>query len=285
MRMEREIWKMSRYEVRKGAGAFLLIFILCMAVCRIPVNRAYASDVTADKESSEGWIWDEAGLLTEEEERTLEEKSEQILREYGISTVVVTTNQYEGSDILDWERSIFSEQNLGAGENQSCLMLGVSMAERDWGITAYGDAEAVFGSYTRERIGGKILDYLSEGEYYGAFDTYLDLAERFMKDAEDGRVYSASNPYKERINVGYIIIGAFVLSFVTALIVVNTWKRKMNTKILQNGAGNYLKNGSAEVTARSDIFLYHTVRRTRRQKENHNSGSMHSSGNGTRGKF
>lgn len=267
--------------------SILLTLILCAACCVIYTDAVYASDEAGDLSgAASGWIRDEAGLLSESEEEELEEKSQQICNEHGISAVIVTTNRYTGSDILDWEETIFAQQKLGAGEHESCLMLGISMAERDWGITAFGDAEEIFGSYSREKIGGEVLDDLSDGDYYGAFDTYLDMADQFMKDAEGGTIYSSSNPYRARINIVYIIIGSFAVSLIVSVIVVVSWKRKMNTKVLQSGAGDYLRRESFRLTERSDIFLYHTVRRTRRQKnENHGSGSMHSSGHGTRGKF
>lgn len=275
---------------------YLVLFAyMCLCICFIPSYEGKASEDSSDeaavpKEASaspaEGWVRDGAELLTESEEEKLEEKSREILSEYGVSTVIITTDRFEGSDILDWERKLFEEESLGEGDKNSSLMLGISMAERDWGITAYGEAERIFGAYVREKIGEEILDDLSDGDYYDAFDTYLDMADIFMADAREGKIYSESNHYKERINPVLVILGAAVLSFVIALIVVLSWKKGMNTRVLQDSAGAYLQQGSFRLTNRSDIYLYHTVNRTRRQKqENHSSGSMHSSGNGTSGKF
>lgn len=266
-------------------GRCLPAFILFLCIGLFPGYEAAASE-EASAAPAQGWIQDGAGLLTETEEERLEEKSREILSEYGISVVILTTERFEGSDILDWERRLFAEQSLGRGGSGSSLILGVSMAERDWGITAYGEAERIFGAYGRERIGEEILDALSDGDYYDSFDTFLDMADTFMSDAGEGKLYSESNHYRKRLNPAAVILGAAVLSFVVSLLVVLSWKRGMNTRVLQNGAGAYLKRGSFRLTNRSDIFLYHTVNRTRRQKnENHRSGSMRSAGNGTKGKF
>lgn len=268
----------------KGKGGWLL-FVLLLCVSLFPGFEAAASE-EAPVTPAEGWVQDGAGLLTESEEEKLEEKCRKILTEYGISTVIVTTDRFEGYDILDWERKLFAEQSLGAGEDGSSLILGISMAERDWGITAYGDAERIFGAYSKETIGGKILDDLSDGYYYDAFDTFLDMTDIFMADAGEGEIYSESNHYRERIHPAVIVLGAAALSFVVSLIVVLSWKKAMNTRILQNSAGAYLRRESVRLTNRSDIFLYHTVNRTKRQKQSsHSSGSMRSSGNGTKGKF
>ncbi len=263
----------------------ILLAALCLCVSLFPGAEASASE-EVPAFSAEGWIQDGAGLLTEEEEEKLEEKCGEILSEHGISVVIVTTNRFEGYDILDWERKLFADQNLGTGEENSALMLGISMAERDWGITAYGEAERIFSAYGRETIGGEILDDLSDGDYYDSFSTFLNMADTFMADAKEGKIYSESNHYRKRINPVFTVVGAAILSFIVSLIVVFSWKRGMNTRVLQNNAGAYLQQGSFRLTNRSDMFLYHTVNRTRKQKnENHRSGSMHSSGNGTKGKF
>lgn len=269
-------------------GLQLVMLIVCVSLC--VRGQVYASETYGDNPDENGWILDEAGLLTDSEEEALEEQSEQIFSKYGVSAVIVTTNRFEGSDILDWERRLFAEKGLGAGEKNSGLMLGISMAERDWGITAYGEAESIFGAYSRETIGGEVLEYLSDGDYYDAFCTYLDMTDIFLADAREGKIYSEAEPYKKKWNPVIIILGSFAVSFVVSLIIVATWKKAMNTRVLQNNAGAYLEQGSFMLTNRSDIFLYHTVNRSRRQKENRSSsggggGSMHSSGNGTRGKF
>lgn len=267
-------------------GILLVTLALCVSLCL--GEKAFASQTEKESPVRDGWIMDGAGLLTESEEEALEEKSEQILSKYGVSAVIITTNRFEGSDILDWERKLFAEQGLGAGEKNSGLMLGISMEERDWGITAYGEAEPIFGAYSRETIGEEILDDLSDGDYYDSFDTFLDMTDTFLADAKEGRIYSESNPYKKKWNPAIIVFGSLVVSFFVSLVIVMIWKKAMNTRVLQDHAGAYLEQGSFALTNRSDIFLYHTVSRSRRQKEHSSSsggGSMHSSGNGTSGKF
>lgn len=269
--------------VKKRGGILLAVFLLC--VCVLPGYEGMASEELKTV-PAEGWIQDGAGLLTEREEEKLEERSGELLSEYGISVVIVTTDRFEGYDILDWERKLFEEKDLGAGEDNSSLILGISMAERDWGITAYGRAERIFGAYGRETIGEEILDDLSDGDYYDSFSAFLDMADQFLADAETGKIYSESNHYRKPVNPIAAVLGAAAASFAVSLTVVLLWKKGMNTRVLQNNAGAYLRRGRFHLTNKSDLFLYHTVNRTRRQKnESHSSGGMHSSGNGTKGKF
>ena len=77
----------------KARGMLLAALCLCMSL--FPGAVASASE-EVPAFSAEGWIQDGAGLLTEEEEEKLEEKCGEILSEYGISVLIVTTNSFDG---------------------------------------------------------------------------------------------------------------------------------------------------------------------------------------------
>lgn len=235
----------------------------------------------------EGWVQDDAQLLTEEEERALEEECERIAQAHQSGIYIVTTDDFGGGDIKDWQRQIFTEYELGADCGESGVMLAVSMAERDWGLVSFGRAQEAFTTYGRERIGEIILPDLSDGEFYDAFSGYTSLAEEYLTAAERGKPYTEEHRYREGLSIPVIILASFILSFLASLVIVLKWKSDMNTRVRQSGAGAYLKRGSFRLYSRSDQFLYHRVSRTKRQKENTSgsSGSMHSDHSGTSGKF
>ena len=80
---------------------------------------------------------------------------------------------------------------------------------------------------------------------------------------------------------------SFLLSLGISAAVVIAWRKGMNTRVRQNGAMEYLKAGSFHLSNRSDLFLYHTVSRTKKpeQHSSSGSGSMRSDSSGTSGKF
>lgn len=259
----------------------LLFFLLCGFSVR-------AADMSvADMPGAEAgvWVWDQAGLLTSEEEESLNETCQQIANAHEVGISIITVEDFGGGDIKEWQRQLYAEYDLGVGDSDSGVMLAVSMAERDWGMVAFGDAQDVFTTYCRERIAGEFLDDLSEGNYYDSFSTYLMLCDEFLTAAEEGTPYSEEEPYRENIPVPVIIGAAFFISLIVSLLIVMSWKKSMNIRIQQNEAAMYFDRESFVLTRDADMFLYHTVSRRAKPKDNGTSHSMHSDSSGTSGKF
>jgi uncharacterized protein len=281
------------------ATLFLIVCIGCFGFASpISVSAESASNTTYNGELL---VQDDAGLLDEDELQSLQEYASKISEEHDLSVAIVTTpdftdSQINGSyfgenDILRWEQAYLSELSSftsgSSGDNtDSGILLAVSMSYRDWGIQTSGNATDALGTYARETIGSSIQTDLSDGEYEDAFRSYLSMTDTFLTAAENGDPYTYDNPYRESIPIPLIILAAFIISLIVSLIIVITWKKSMCTRIRQDGAEAYLQQGSFQLTGHSDIFLYHHVTRTRREKSNQNGGgNMKSNHSGTHGKF
>lgn len=70
---------------------------------------------------------------------------------------------------------------------------------------------------------------------------------------------------------------AFFIGLVIALVICISLKSKLKSVKMQRGAANYVRPGSMFVTASRDTYLYSTVTRTARPK---NNGGSHSSSSG-----
>lgn len=247
------------------------------------------SDLSVSGEDAVGFVQDDAGLLTAEEVKALEEECTEIVKRYHTSAYIITTPDFGAGDIKDWQREIFAGNSLGAESSGSGVMLAVSMAGRDWGLVGFGTAQEAFTTYGRELIGERILEDLSDGEYYDAFSRYLSMADDYLAAAEKGKPYTEDHPYGQGLRIPVIIGVSFLLSFAVSLGIVMSWKKSMNTRVPQEGAMEYMKEGSFRLYNRTDQFLYHTVSRTKRpEKTQSGSGSgsrTHSDRSGTSGKF
>lgn len=244
-------------------------------------------DTAARESHFDGWVQDDAGLLTMDEEKALESECRRLYKIYGTGVYIVTTPNFGRGDIKDWQRRIFSQYDLGADCGGSGVMLAISMAERDWGLVGFGSAQEAFSTYARERLGDLILDDLSDGEFYNAFSGYLSIADDYLSAAEEGKPYTEQHRYREGWRFPVIFGAAFLLSLGISAAVVLAWKKGMNTRVRQTGAMEYLKAGSFYLSKKSDLFLYHTVSRTKKpeQKSSGGSGGMRSDRSGTSGKF
>ena len=271
-------------------GRLLLCMVIIWIAGLAAESRIGMPEVAAagNDPGFEGWVQDDAGLLTSEEEEALEKECSRVSEQYGAGVYIVTTPDFGGGDIKIWQEQIFAEYGLGTGTSGSGVMLAISMAERDWGLVGFGAAQAAFTTYGRERLGEKILDDLSDGEFYDAFDRYVSMADDYLTAYEERKPYTEDRHYGEGWRIPLIIGISFLLSLTVSLTIVLTWKKSMNTRVRRDGALEYMREGSFHLSNRTDRFLYHTVSRSKRQKES-SSGSagsgMRSDRSGTSGKF
>ena len=77
----------------------------------------------------------------------------------------------------------------------------------------------------------------------------------------------------------YMLPIAIGIGFFLAFLIMNSIKKKLTTVAMQHGAASYVRAGSMNVTQSRDTYLYSTVTRTAKPKNN--SGSSHSSGGGS----
>ena len=73
------------------------------------------------------------------------------------------------------------------------------------------------------------------------------------------------------------------MGFVLSLIIVGRMKAKLKTVRFQPAANSYMKAGSMNITESRDLFLYNTVTRTAKPKDNDSGGgsSTHTSSSGS----
>ncbi len=263
-------------------ASFMAEVLLHQGVCGLSVQASSESLMFS------GMVQDNAGLLTAGEEEALEQECLELSDRYNTGVYIVTTEDFGGFDIKDWQRELFENNRLGENFGGSGIMLAISMSERDWGLVGFGAAQEAFTTYGRERIGELILDDLSDEEFYEAFSEYVSLADDYLTAAEEGKPYTEKHRYGEGYRIPLVIGVSFLLSLCISLVIVMSWKKSMNTRVRQGGAMEYLKEGSFRLQNRSDQFLYHTV--TKRKISNDSSsggssGGMHSDSSGTSGKF
>ena len=277
-----------------AAGMVFMIMFLVSAVLSVIYPGMFGAIGTAEVSAAgtapkfTGWVQDDASLLSSEEEDALEKECARVSEVHGMGVYIVTTQDFGGGDIKNWQRQIFTEYGLGADFAVSGVMLAIRMAARDWGLVGFGEAQGAFTTYGRERMGELILDDLSDGEFYDAFARYVFMADDYLTAYEEGKPYTEDHHYGEGWRIPLIIGVSFLLSLAVSLVIVLTWKKSMNTRVRRDGALEYMREGSFQLSNRTDRFLYHTVSRTKRQKESSSgsgSGGMHSDHSGTSGKF
>ncbi len=211
-------------------------------------------------------IIDDAYLFTLPEMESLNQEIEYIRGTYDFDITFITTDgDYAGTleDFAEFHPVIDQSRN-GVVFTQDTYLREYYTIGRGTGVSVISDAAL-------DRIDEVIVPYLSDGDYFSAYDEYLDLMVVFLDAAATGTPYigepTSMTDYAMYIGIG-IIGGALV-----AFIVTKSMISAMNTAKKQKLAANYVRPGSFNLTQSYDRFLYENTVRTAKPKEKSNSSS------------
>lgn len=258
----------------------LLSLLLCLAVL-----GSLVLTVSAQK----NYIIDEADLLDTYDIQSLTEMAEKFNAQYDMDAVVLTVNSLNGVDIQAYADG-FYDQN---GYAEDGVLMILAMAEREYYITTTGEAIYALTDYALYQMEEAFLDDLSDGDYFDAFYSYLCDAAYYVEEyrgsgAVDGYipeadkyyghtdvVYSEEPTYEDLAGTAWGI--SMVIGLVIAGISLLIMRAGMNTKVKQHAAGDYLKEGSFNLSRNQDLFLYSQVSK-RRKPQNNDSGTRSGGG-------
>jgi len=271
----------------KKFGVYLLIFLLLLSLA-VP---AFAADPDAP------WVVDNAALLSSGEVAELNRKIQTLRSELELEIVIVTTYGTDSKSIQEYADDFYDRNGYGYGADNSGILLVLDMEDREWYMSTCGEAIYIFTDYGLSLLGDQILPLLSSGDYYEAFDSWLEALPEYVEAYEDHTPIDGyvqpdeyESPYGDEIvhyedNVGIRIRPfpiALVVGLVAALITILVMRSQMNTAKLQKGAVDYMRDGSFHLRQRSDMFLYSRVSRMAKPKNNTSGGgsSVHRSSGG-----
>ena len=228
-------------------------------------------------------VVDQAELLNVRELLSLSNELDALRGKYGVDVVVVTAETLEGKSPRDYADDFYD----GNSYCSDGILLLVSMEDRDWCISTSGSCIVSFTDAGIEYIGDQFLTDLSNGDYAAAFERFAQLCDEFLSQSESGDPYDYHNLPKAPFKLLKNLIISIAIGLVLALIVTGVMKSKLKTVRAQQGAGDYVKPGSLNVTHRQDLFLYRNVHRTPKPKDSggssthrSSSGSSHGGGGG-----
>lgn len=242
--------------MKKRVLSLTLVLMLCAAL----VLTVHAAPTT-------GFVEDEADLLTESEEAALSARLQQLSSTYNAQIVVATVESTGGSYFDDYMEFLYDERSLGYGENRDGVLLLVSMDPRTVGIVSNGFAGDAITTSSIDIITEAMVDDLSEGNYADAFDIFADECVYYLDGYLNGFPFDTGTNLMVALGIG-ILIGVIVASVL---------KGQLKTVRRQHQADVYVKPGSMQLRVSSDLFLYRTVNRVKKQNNNSSSGKSGSS--------
>lgn len=221
-------------------------------------------------------VVDDAGLLSEKEFSKLTDKLDEISEKYEIDVCVITVNSFSQANATIAVDDYYDHNGYGMGDDDSGIMLYISMAERDWAMSTAGDAIDYFSDSDLSDIEEEVVPYLSEGEYYEAFVTFAELCDKEID-------------YETTFHGFIYLIISLIIGAIAGLIYVVTLRSQLKSVAPVDSAVNYVINGSMNVTNARELYLYKTLHVTKKESSSSGSSTHRSSSGvshgGSRGKF
>ena len=254
---------MRRREMKKLK--ILIAVVFCLAVTALAVSAG-----------KYGAVCDNAGLFTESQELALSGEIDSIISEYGFDVVIYTDTTTGGKSRMARADDFFDYNGYGIGEYDSGVILFICMDPSDRGvhISTCGNAVHVISNYRTEKILDAITPMLKNGSYYSAAAEFLACVDSYAASSYTDGPGSESLEGSDYLS---IFITAAVIALIVALIVVSALKSKMVTVKKATKAKEYLADGSFRLVENRDVYLYRTVTRIRRPRNNSGGGTHISS--------
>ncbi len=234
-------------------------------------------------------IVDLYGCLTESEWQLLETKAETISNRYQTDVVVVVTPTTGDLDLVDYADDYFDFHGYGLGNDQSGVILVIDMNNSEVYTSTKGFGIYAFTDYGIEALVDSYINYLRDGDFNNAIDTFLNGCDYYLEKAEAGK--PIDDPYydptpvdpepeptlAEILSTNGIIstVGGFFTALFTALGI----RGRNKTVHSKHQANTYLRSGSFNLNGSRDTYLYTHTSRSPRPKET--SSSSHSGGSTT----
>ena len=245
------------------------------------------------------YVIDGAGLLTPDQRDALEEKALTLRDDYEMDIVILTVDSLDDSTPQSYADDYYDAHSYGYGEDDSGMLFLLSMENRDWYISTYGDAIYALTDYAIQASAEDAISYFRDGDYFGGFNAWLNALPTYLSAYQSGAPmdgyadYSGDYYHGDREETVYYEEASspnFFLSLLIGLgvaaVAVLIMRSQMKTNVSQSDASNYLKSGSFHLRTQQDIFLYSNLTKTARPKETSSPGgsgggsSVHHSSSG-----
>ena len=213
-------------------------------------------------------VIDEADVLTADDEARLEQAIALIRQEHQFDVVLLTKTTIDGKVPRYYAADYYDYGGYGYNDSHDgiiiLLVTGAEVGNRDYTIVMTGRGEKIFNDDVVYGIEEDILPALRASNYSAAM-------ARFVTDV-DARLADYTPPRRTAKVAPILIIAGLVIG----AIVASVFKGQMKSVRRKNGAANYVRDGSFQLTRVQDIYLYTTT--TRRRIETQSSGGGHGGG-------
>lgn len=253
---------------------------------------------------TEHFVFDEAGLLTEDEVWELETAAATVSAEYGCGVYIVTVSDMAEDgfyDIEEYAEWVYDSRELGYDDEGTGLMLILSMAERDYDLDAFGDqAHRAFTDYGKETLADSFLDDFRVDDWAGGFRDYLENAGALLERAANdvpldvprydpgyggyGPSYHEPVFYRERTladKLKLALLPGLAVGVIFAFVYCSILKAQMRSARPATEASAYVARHGVDIYISDDRFTHSTQVRHHIPRDTGSHGGHGGFGGGT----
>lgn len=235
---------------------FLSVLTAMILLLLLPFSALAAGD---------GYVLDNAGLLTMEEARSLQDTAASIAQTCQIDVVILTEESIGYQD-----PETYTDDFYDSSFGEDGIVFFLEMDNRYWLINACGRVTSLVSGSEMDAMGAQAVSFFSDGDYYQGFQIMLSMLPECLEETETGAAPQSRG-------LGSILLISVLIGAAAAGITLLIMRSAMNTKRRQSSASDYLVPGSYSLPVRQDIFLYSQVSKTRREQQSSSPGSRTSS--------
>lgn len=214
-------------------------------------------------------IFDEADILTETEEYSLQKYMDKVSKEKQVDIVIVTTNDAEGKQPREYAEDFYKTHDFGYEDSDGTgLLYLISLdksvtGNRELWMTTAKEAKDYFSESRIDSVLDNIYNTLTADEelnYYGSCNEFIKGIEKYMNVSESVPVFLTKWYSKLGIALVITLIIFFILIF-------NFGGKKTTT------AETYLNVNSIKRNIKEDTYMYTNTTKTKIEKSSSSSGS------------
>ena len=214
-------------------------------------------------------IFDEADILTETEEYSLQKYMDKVSKEKQVDIVIVTTNDAEGKQPREYAEDFYKTHDFGYEDSDGTgLLYLISLdksvtGNRELWMTTAKEAKDYFSQSRIDSVLDNIYNTLTADEelnYYGSCNEFIKGIEKYMNVSESVPVFLTKWYSKLGIALVITLIIFFILIF-------NFGGKKTTT------AETYLNVNSIKRNIKEDTYMYTNTTKTKIEKSSSSSGS------------
>ncbi len=241
-------------------------------------------------------VCDNANLLQDDQKAVLEENLDTLSSSLSFDIVVVTSDSSDGKTPIEFADDFFDYGGYGLNDSHDGVLFFICMDVRECVISVSGLGNTVFNYNVQQDILDETAPYLSDSDYFSAFEKFASLCEseinEYRENPESSKYVPKNDEYydnyeyntyeDDEFSIPGTVIISVVIGFIISLITVSIMKSHLRSVRFQPSAENY-SDGQGDLTNAKEVFLYSTVTRSAKPKEEPHSFSspgMHTSSSG-----